>query len=85
MQEEINQLRKELEELKSMFYKDNFSTSQTFKKDIKIDGKFAVNGNTPVGKAAAIIPPSGGTTIDNEARTAIGLLITAIKNPGITL
>ena len=82
---ELEQLRKDFEELKSMYYKDNFSNLQTFRKDVAVTGKFAMNGNVPVAKAAAITPPSGGATIDNEARTAIGLLITAIKNPGITL
>lgn len=85
MQEEINQLRKDFEELKTMFYKDNFSTSQTFRKDIGITGKFAVGGNTPVAKAAAIASPSGGATVDGAARTAIDLIRTALTNVGITL
>lgn len=40
---------------------------------------------TPVVRANAINTPTGGVTIDAEARTAIGSIITAIKNIGITL
>lgn len=35
-------------------------------------------------KAAAITAPSGGATVDAEARTAIGSIIAALKSAGIT-
>jgi hypothetical protein len=41
-------------------------------------------GATAVAQAAAITAPTGGTTIDTQARTAISSIITAIKNIGIT-
>ena len=85
MQEELTQLRKDFEELKSLYYKDNFSTSQTIRKDVLITGKFGVNGNTPVAKASAITAPSGGATIDSESRTAINLIRTVLTNVGLTL
>lgn len=47
---ELEQLRKDFEDFKSLYFKDNFSTSQTFRKDIKVEGKFGMNGNTPIGK-----------------------------------
>jgi len=47
--------------------------------------KLSVYGVTPVAQQAAITAPSGGATIDAEARTAISDLITRIKNFGITL
>ena len=34
---------------------------------------------------AKIAAPSGGTTVDAESRTAIGLIIAALENAGITL
>jgi len=39
---------------------------------------------TPVSQQSAITPPTGGTTIDAEARTAINNLITALQANGIT-
>lgn len=84
MQEEINQLRKELDELKSVIYKDNFSSSQIFRKDISFFGKVGFYNKTPIAQHGAITSPSGGATIDSEARTAINSIITVIKNIGIT-
>lgn len=46
--------------------------------------KLSVFGVTPVVQASAISAPSGGTTQDAEARTAINSIRTAIKNFGIT-
>lgn len=43
-----------------------------------------LNGVTPVAKASAITAPTGGATVDTEARAAVALVITAIKNIGIT-
>lgn len=39
---------------------------------------------TPVVQAGAITAPSGGATVDSQSRTAIGSIITALKNIGIT-
>jgi hypothetical protein len=47
-------------------------------------GHVGVFGATPVTKAAAITPPTGGGTVDSQARTAINALITVIQNFGIT-
>ncbi len=47
--------------------------------------KLGVYGVVPVVQAGAITAPSGGATQDSQARTAIGSIITALKNFGITL
>ncbi len=46
--------------------------------------KLSVFNAIPVVQAGAITAPTGGGTIDSQARTAISSLITAIKNFGIT-
>lgn len=46
--------------------------------------KIAFHGVTPVIQASAISAPSGGTTVDVEARTAINSIRTALTNKGIT-
>jgi hypothetical protein len=45
----------------------------------------AMYGATPLARQAAITPPSGGATVDSNARTAIGTIITALQKFGITL
>ncbi len=44
--------------------------------------KFGV-GQTPVARQAAITAPTGGATVDAEARTAINLLITRLEVAGL--
>ncbi len=46
--------------------------------------KISVYGVMPIVQAGAISGPSGGATVDSQARTAINSIITAIKNFGIT-
>lgn len=85
MQEEINQLRKELDELKSNFYKDNFTSNQSFRKDVSFLGKIGFYNKTPIAQPTAISAPAGGVTIDSEARTAINSIRTTLTNLGLTL
>ncbi len=85
MQEELNQLRKELDELKSNFYKDNFTSNQSFRKDVSFLGKIGFYNKTPIAQPTAIAAPAGGATIDSEARTAINSIRTTLTNLGLTL
>lgn len=48
------------------------------------DQKIGLYGVTPVVQAGAISAPTGGLTVDSEARSAINSIRTAIKNIGIT-
>jgi len=81
---EVKRLSNELQNLKNLYYKDNFSDLQIFRKKVKFSGDVGLYGVDPVARAGAITTPSGGGTVDAEARTAIGSIITAIKNIGIT-
>lgn len=46
--------------------------------------KIGFFGKTPVVQISAISAPSGGSTIDTEARTAINSIRTALINLGLT-
>lgn len=46
--------------------------------------KIGLYGATPVVQAAAITAPTGGATVDTQARSAISSIITALHNLGIT-
>lgn len=44
---------------------------------------FGVGGITPAARQSAITAPTGGATVDAEARTAINLLITRLEAFGL--
>lgn len=46
--------------------------------------KLSFYGKTPIVQQVAITAPSGGTTIDSQARTAINTIITVLQNLGLT-
>ena len=46
--------------------------------------KLGFFGVDPVVQQSAISAPSGGSTVDAQARTAIGSIITELKNLGLT-
>ena len=91
-QKEFDRLKKDFEELKAAYYKNNFISQQIFTKDITFKGKVLIGsgeskvglyGATPVVQAATIADPSGGTTTDTQARNSISTILTALKNIGI--
>ena len=48
------------------------------------DQKLGFFGHAPVAQQAAITAPSGGGTVDSQARTAIGTIITTLQTLGLT-
>lgn len=90
LQNQIDQLKRQLNNLQQLFYKDNFSDLEIFRKkvqfnsDVKTIGKVGFFSKTPLAQQSAITKPTGGGTQDAEARTAIGLIIDLIKNFGFS-
>ena len=100
-EEQILQLKLELEELKSLSYKDNFSALQVIKKQQQLadgvnlelgssDGtkigtattqKLGFFNKTPIVQVSAISSPNAEV---NSLKTAVDLIITALKNLGLT-
>lgn len=82
------QLEKELRELKELYYKDNFTSAQEFKKDVTFRGRvgfFNKQGTTQGASVATVANPSGiyVQAEANNAVTAINLLITRLQSYGL--
>lgn len=66
--------------------KDVFNNKVYFRNDVYLPSKTAFFGsNTPASKQAAITTPSGGATVDSQARSAISSIITTLQSLGLTL
>lgn len=71
-----------------MFYIDRqvFMNRMYFLGDVYLPDKIAFfGGGTPKTQQTAITPPSGGATVDSQARTAINDIITKLQTLGLTL
>lgn len=71
-----------------MFFIDRqvFMNKTYFKNDVYLPAKIAFfAGTTPKSQQTAITPPSGGATVDSQARTAINDIITKLQTLGLTL
>lgn len=89
MEERILQLESEVRFLKDVIFKDNFESTQIFKKDVEFKGKIAFFGKQAINQAAAIAAPTtpGGAYSQSEAQSAVNAinsLRTAVKNLGLT-
>lgn len=98
LQQQVDRLQKTLNDFLSEYNRNTTPTTETFTKKVyfkngtsfnnsSIGGAtdlISVYGVAPVAQAGAITNPSGGATIDSQARTAIASIITALKNFGIT-
>lgn len=99
LQNRIDILERELKDFKSIYFMDNFQDkqyikkTQIFKKNIstgtgisfgETGEKVSFTGATPIIRQSVITKPTGGTTIDTQARTAINSLIDLIKNFGLS-
>jgi hypothetical protein len=66
--------------------KDVFNNKVYFRNDLYLPTKTAFFGSlTPIAKQSAISTPSGGATVDSQARTAINSLISTLQSLGLTL
>lgn len=97
--QEFEKIKNDLANLMDVFYSGDFPDKKVFSKKIVTDGGIdltgtvvvgevggyvSLYGETPVTQAAAITAPSGGATVDSQARTAINSILTALTNIGIT-
>lgn len=70
----------------------NFPSQQIIDKDLMVMGnlktdvrsKLGFYGKTPASQPAGISAPSGGATVDSQARTAITSIINALNSLGLT-
>lgn len=85
MQEEINQLKLEIAALKAASTIP-FDTEQAFRERLRIS-EFVSTSSLPSGLFTAplgsITSPTGGGTVDSQARTAIDTIITRLESLGL--
>jgi len=98
-EEKISQLEKELNDLKAFVYKDEYSDTKVFRKKVQFKsnvnlgssvgiqmdklGFYGIADN-PITQQVTFTAPSGGATVDAQARTAINAIKTILTNVGIT-
>lgn len=84
---------KKLDDFIFIYNQYNFPSKVVFKKDVSFDGAVTLSkieattfglGLTPVARQSAISAPSGGVTVDAEARTAINSIRTVLTTFGFT-
>lgn len=88
MEERVAQLEKELAELKELYFKDNFTSSQEFKKDVFFSGKVGFFAKEPATRGASVAPvgAASGVYVAAEANatvTAVNALITRLQSYGL--
>lgn len=88
MEERVTQLEKELRDLKELYFKDNFTTSQEFKKDIIFSGKIGFFGKESASKGATVatVANPSGIYVQAEAQasaTAINALVSRLQSYGL--
>lgn len=88
MEERVAQLERELAELKEVYYKDNFTSSQEFKKDVIFSGKVGFFSKEPSikGTSVATVGAASGAYVQAEANatiTAVNALIARLQAYGL--
>jgi len=96
---QFNNLKREVAELKDLFYKDKYSDLEVFRKkvqfksDVNLGSSVGIQtdklgfygiADAPIIQQATFTAPSGGAVQDAQARTAIGAIKTILTNLGIT-
>lgn len=84
-QEQFALLAKQVADLRDLITKNEFEARKTFVKDVRFTARVAFNGLEPIATQSGQSYPSGGTTVDSQARIAINTIIDVLRNVGITL
>lgn len=84
LSQKVDMLEKELKYLREEFYRYNDVSLKTETKSVWFKSRIGFFGKQPIEQPSAIASPSGGVTIDSQARTAIDSIRTALQNLGLT-
>ena len=84
LQNQIESLKQRIAYLERQMSYNNFSALEIKEKAVQFNGSVGFYRKAPIVQALAITAPSGGSTSDAEARTAINSIITCLQNLGLT-
>lgn len=77
--QKVEDLQKELTDLKNVYYQTHNIDKDVFTNPVYLRGNVSFFGKNPVGIQSAITSPSGGGTVDSQARTAIDSIIITLQ------
>jgi hypothetical protein len=88
MEERITKLERELAELKTIYYRDNFEAKQIFRKDVDFVGRIGFFNKTEVSQQASVatVGVPSGTYQQSEANntvTAVNAIIARLQAYGL--
>lgn len=86
LKDQVARLQQQVAHLTDVYFRTHFVDKDVFTNPVYLPEKTAFFGSqTLVSKQAAITAPTGGTTVDSEARTAINTIRTRLQSLGLTL
>lgn len=98
--QQFNDLKKEVETLKQLFYKDNYSDLEVFRKkvlfksDATFSGKFGLYGTLPISQQTTALTPvaifvaGSGTAVKDDSTFdgyTLKQIVKALRNLGLIL
>lgn len=80
MEERVKQLEQQVKDLQTRLNQGEYISLKVMKKDLQVQ-RLGVNGKQPPAQTT-IADPTGGVTIDAQARTAINSIIDVLQQIG---